>query len=103
MFSTVATTKSNIGPISNHTFDRMLSSKVEQIKLVGERITRRIEDVNRKLDADGADASLNNLGELQSLGNEFDRLIAELCAIRTTAHDLVQTIMIDQERARQGK
>ncbi len=96
------TVKSNIGPRANFTLDRMMTRKMEEIKLAGERITRRVADVNRTIEERGADANLNSLGELQSLGTEYDRLIAELCAIRSTASELVNAMMTDSERAAQS-
>lgn len=67
----------------------------EKVSYLGERMTR----LASRLGSEGADASVNELGEVQGLGADVDRLCALLHAARQT-RDLVRRVANAAQEAR---
>ena len=68
---------------------------VDKVGYLGERMTR----LAACLGTEGADASVNELGEVQGLGSDVDRLCALLHAARQT-RDLVRRVAEVAQEAR---
>lgn len=71
-----------------HTLNRQIDHKVEQIKEQADRVSRNALRLIQKLEKDGPDASFNTLGEMQGAGSELDRLIGELAAMRNVYKEI---------------
>lgn len=59
-----------------------LEAKRQEIVRQANYIQATMANLTRKLEQDGIDASFNELGEIQSKGNELDRMLGELATMR---------------------
>ena len=59
-----------------------LEAKRQEIVRQANHIQATMANLTRKLEQDGIDASFNELGEIQSKGNELDRMLGELATMR---------------------
>jgi hypothetical protein len=71
-----------------YNMEYMLQNKRSQMMNKATMIQRCMENFIEKVEKDGDEVSINDLGEMQNMGGELDRMIGEFCTMRRMLEEL---------------